>query len=397
MKKHSLSFRALWIGQIVSEFGSVAGGIVNGLLLYELTGSKEWMGALWMLYFIPSLIVQSISAPFLNYVKKEKLLKNIQLVRAFAYVCPAVGYMIDTYIGTIVGLIMLQCILGLVQPIYATLAFSLVPDICKEQELPEANSLLDGTIRLMSFVAPGITSLLLLVSPTQFLYSLSVFMFFVSYVSLAQISTIRTQKGVTWTKRLWWSEMKEGYRIFFLFPDLLRLTILSSLVQFAVGATMVLSIPFIRGELGGEAWQYAIFSGTFPLGYAIGMFALTKIQKNNQTMYIGLIGGGVSFILLYFVPSIPFAWLCELIGGIFFPLFNAQSAALFQQKAPRERLTQLSSVRLLLMRITMPLGILFALTSFLNIRLTYTVIGCIIVLPALYYFLKSNKVVYANQ
>ena len=77
MKKYSKSFKALWIGEIVSELGGAAGGIVNGLLLYELTGSKEWMGILWLIYFIPSLILQCISSPFLNYMVKERLLRNI--------------------------------------------------------------------------------------------------------------------------------------------------------------------------------------------------------------------------------------------------------------------------------------------------------------------------------
>ena len=53
MNKFSKSFKALWIGEIVSEFGGAAGGIINGLLLYELTGSREWMGVLWLVYFIP--------------------------------------------------------------------------------------------------------------------------------------------------------------------------------------------------------------------------------------------------------------------------------------------------------------------------------------------------------
>jgi MFS family permease len=395
MRNYSLSFKALWIGEIVSEFGSVAGGIINGLLLYELTGSKEWMGILWMVYFIPSLLLQCISAPFLNYVKKEQSLRNIQLIRACAYLCPVIGYTINTYVGAIIGLIILQFILGLVQPMYATLAFSLLPDVCEEQELPQANSLLDGTIRLMSFLAPGVTSLLLLISPIQFIYFFSCIMFFISYISLTRIPTLSTQKATTWTKKFWWAEMKKGYRTFFQFPDLFRLTLLSSTVQFAVGVMIVLSVPFILGELDGDAWQYAIFSGMFPVGYVIGMLLLTKVRKNNQTMYIGLIGGGLSFILLFFVPSVPLAWLCELFGGIFFPLFNAQSAALFQQKAPRDRLTQLSSVRLLFMRVTMPLGILFASASFLNIstRLTYALIGLIIVIPGMYYFLKSKRVV----
>lgn len=390
-KGYSRSFISLWIGEIVSEFGGAAGGIVNGLLLYEITGSKEWMGALWLIYFLPSLALQGISSPFLNHVIKEKMLKNIQLIRSGAYLLPLLGYLSGEDYITIIGLIILQCLLGLVQPIYASLSFSLLPDLCTEKELVQANSLLDGTLRLMSFIAPGITSLLLIFSPIYVIYIISSLMFLLSYISLLQIPQNSVEKIATWSKKFWWEELKAGYFTFFQYPHLLKLTILSSIVQFAVGATMVINVPFIRGELNGQAWEYAVFSVTFPVGYAIGMLLLTKLPKNNLLMYAGLTGGGLSFVLLYFVPTLPLAWACELIGGILFPLFNAQSAAYFQREAPRERLSQLSSIRLLFLRLTMPLGILFASVSFLgiNTRLTYLLIGTFIVLPGLYFLIKT--------
>lgn len=403
MNKFSKSFKALWIGEIVSEFGGAAGGIINGLLLYELTGSREWIGVLWLVYFIPSLILQGISAPFLNHVVKEKMLQNIQLIRAGAYILPLVGYLIGTDVGTILGLVVLQCLLGLMQPIYASLSFSLLPEICKEKELVEANALLDGTIRLMSFIAPGATSLLLLVSPIHFIYGFSSVMFLVSFLALSRIPQSSKKKVATWTKKFWWAEMKEGYRTFFKYPNLFRLTILSSTVQFAVGATMVLSIPFIRGDLNGHSWEYAIFSGSFPVGYVVGMVLLTKLPKTYQTMYLGLIGGGLSFVLLFFVNSVPIAWVCELFGGMVFPLFNAQSAAIFQREAPRDRLTQLSAVRLLFIRVTMPLGILFASSTFLDLstRQIYAIVGMLIVLPGLFHLLASfsqpNKDLLTNK
>ncbi|WGT41094.1 MFS transporter [Lysinibacillus sp. 1 U-2021] len=403
MNKFSNSFKALWIGEIVSEFGGAAGAIINGLLLYELTGSKEWMGVLWLVYFIPSLIFQGISAPFLNHVVKEKMLQNIQLIRAGAYILPLVGYLIGTDVGTILGLVVLQCLLGLMQPIYASLSFSLLPEICKEKELVEANALLDGTIRLMSFIAPGATSLLLLVSPIHFIYGFSSVLFLVSFLALSRIPQSSKKKVATWTKKFWWAEMKEGYRTFFKYPNLFRLTILSSTVQFAVGATMVLSIPFIQGDLNGHSWEYAIFSGSFPVGYAVGMVLLTKLPKTYQTMYLGLIGGGLSFVLLFFVNSVPIAWVCELFGGMVFPLFNAQSAAIFQREAPRDRLIQLSAVRLLFIRVTMPLGILFASSTFLDLstRQIYAIVGMLIVLPGLFHLLASfsqpNKDLLTNK
>lgn len=391
MKKYSKSFKSLWIGEIVSEFGGAAGAIINGLLLYELTGSREWMGILWLVYFIPSLVLQGISSPFLNHVIKEKVLKNIQLIRAGAYLLPLVGFWMGTDTGTIIGLVVLQCILGLLQPIFASLSFSLLPEICTDEELSDANGLLDGTLRLMGFLAPGVTSLLLLLVPMQWIYSISALLFFISFLALSRIPQSSKQKTAVWTKKFWWSEMKEGYRSFFSYPQLLRLTLLSSTVQFAVGATLVLSVPFIRGELGGETWEYGIFKGAFPIGYVLGMILLTKLPKNPQTMYVGLIGGGFSFLLLFFVHSVPLAWMCELMGGILFPLFNAQSAAIFQREAPRDRLAQLSAVRLFFLRVTMPLGILFASLPFLtlNIRHVYIGIGSLIILPGLYYFIVS--------
>lgn len=391
MKKYSSAFRSLWAGEVVSEFGGAAGAIVNGLLLYELTGSREWMGILWLVYFIPSLVLQGISAPFLNHVAKERVLKNIQLIRAGAYLLPLIGFIIGTDTGTIIGLVILQVTLGLLQPIFASLSFSLLPEICTEEELADANGLLDATLRLMSFLAPGSTALLLVLLPMHWLHGLSATLFFISFLALSRLPQSATQPLAAWTRKFWWSEMKEGYRSFFSYPELLRLTLLSSTVQFAVGATLVFSIPFIRGILDGEAWEYGIFKGAFPIGYVLGMLLLTKLPKSPRTMYIGLIGGGLSFLLLFFVHSVPFAWLCELLGGLLFPLFNAQSAAIFQREAPRARLAQLSAVRLLFLRVTMPLGILFASLPFLslNIRFVYIGIGAIIVLPGLYYLIAT--------
>jgi hypothetical protein len=389
MKKYSVGFKALWSGEIVSEFAGAAGGIINGLMLYEITGSREWMGAMWLVYFIPSLILQSVSAPFLNHVMKEKMLKNMQLIRAVVYLFPLLGYTISNDKAVIGGLVILQCTLGLVQPIYASLSFSLVPDLCKEEELVNANGLLDGTLRLMSFLAPGITSLLLFLIPMHYVYAISGSLFLLSYFSLARIKSQPQQKGAAWTRKFWWSEMKEGYKRFFSIPVLVRLTCLSSIVQFAVGASMVLSVPFIRSELNGQQWEYAIFAGSFPVGYAIGTLLLRKIPRTSVLMYSGLIGGGLSFSLLFLVDSIQLAWLCEVFGGIMFPLFNAQSAAIFQRFAPRDRLSQLSSVRLFFLRITMPLGILFASASMLEIRNIYLIVGGCIIIPGAYYMFKS--------
>ncbi|WP_433750380.1 MFS transporter [Falsibacillus pallidus] len=392
MIKVSHGFKLLWLGEVVSEFGGAAGGIINGLLLFEWTGSKEWMGAIWLIYFIPSLVLQGVSAPFLNQVRKVRLMRRVQVIRAMAYLLPLIGTLIHTKSTVIAGLFILQCVLGLLQPIYASLAFSLLPSLCKEEELKRSNAILDGTLRLMSFLAPGIISLLLIIFPMHLLYFLSFCMFLLSYLSLKKLPDSEPQYTSVWSKKFWWTEMKRGYHTFFQYPILLKLTLLSSVVQFAVGAALVVNIPFIKKELHGANWTYGIFSGAFPIGYAIGTLILSRSKVGSKAMYAGLAGGGASFLLLVIVPSVPFAWMTELFGGICFPLFNAQSSALFQKLAPEERLSQLSSIRLLFIRVGMPLGILFA-TVCSSIgspeRMIYGIIGLIILIPALYSYFQS--------
>ncbi|MDM5337485.1 MFS transporter [Fictibacillus enclensis] len=393
MRRYSRSFYALWTGEMISEFGGAAGGIINGLLLFESTGSKEWMGALWLVYFIPSLVLQGISAPYLNQVNKGKALKIIQLVRMGGYLLPLAGWLFQSHTSMIAGLVILQCSLGLLQPVYASLSFSILPELCEERELAEANGLLDGTMRIMSFLAPGAVSLLLLAFPLPVLYALSSALFFLSFFALSAIQSQSITKAAIWTKKFWWSEMKAGYHSFFQQPQLLKLTLLSSSVQFPVGASLVLSVPFIRGELGGERWEYAVFSGAFPVGYAIGSLLLSRLPKNPVVMYTGLAGGGLSFLLLFLVDHVWLAWGCELFGGLVFPLFNAQSSALFQQEAKRDRLAQLSAVRLLMMRAAMPLGILFASTGYLHLttRQSFAVAGTVIFIPGLYFLFTSIR------
>lgn len=391
IRKQSKAFKALWMGEIVSELGGAAGGIINGLLLYELTGSKQWMALLWIVYFIPSLMFQLISSPLLNNVAKEQVLCHIQLLRALTYMLPFCCFLFDSTKWLIGSLILLQCVLGLLLPIYASLSFAILPVICEQEKLIEANGLLDGTLRLMSFLAPGTVALLLIAIPLPFLYIASAILFLLSYSALLKLPSSTSQAKKRWSMSSWWRELKEGFQTFFQIRRLVHLTILSSSVQFAVGATLVLSVPFIRGELQGDTWQYAFFTSAFPIGYVLGTLLLSQIPKNTVTMYIGVIGGGLSFMLLTFVPSISLAIMCEIFGGLIFPLFNAQNAALFQRYAPAERLPQLSAVRLLLFRITMPIGIGFASLNILSLRQMYFFVGCSIICTAFYILTQQIK------
>lgn len=199
---HTRSFKILWLGNLISEFGGSIGGIINGLLLYELTGSKEWMATMWLCYFLPSLFIQSLSVPFLNNINKEKMLFVIQLFRSAVYLLPLLGSIVGINNITIVVLVILQCTIGILQPIYASISFALIPIYCEDNKLVSANSSLDATIRLMSFIAPGIASFFLLVFPLHFLYLLTTLLFLLSAFTIHQLPSTTTRSSVNKNKKV---------------------------------------------------------------------------------------------------------------------------------------------------------------------------------------------------
>ncbi|MET3319485.1 UNVERIFIED_ORG: MFS family permease [Peribacillus simplex] len=69
MNQHILknrSFLFIWIGNVISELGAAFGTFCNSILIYQLTGSTMALGSMWILYFVPSLLLQLFIGPFID-------------------------------------------------------------------------------------------------------------------------------------------------------------------------------------------------------------------------------------------------------------------------------------------------------------------------------------------
>ncbi|ENQ3106269.1 MFS transporter [Bacillus cereus] len=379
------SFLCLWLGETISEFGGAIGALCNSLLLYELTGSKSAMGTLWLTYFIPSLIFQLFIGPFIDRISRKYIMLWSQILRGMVFFIPVL-LMVSGHIE-IWSLFVIQIVLGILQPLYVPAASALLPTIVEHNKLTQANAWLDGTVRTMSFLAPTLGGLIIAYIGTSSTYILVGVLFLISASSLAYLhepSVTHNNKKTTWLKQI-----VSGYQYFFKHRPLIWLGFFTSLVQFSVGVTMVINVPYIIEELNGTSFSYGIFMGSFPFGYVIGSFLVSKWRNTWPQRYImlsGLFMGGVSFFLLGFVTSFPLAVLCEILGGICFPFFNIHQTSLLQKIVPSHLMGQIFSVRLFLIRATMPLGILFAgqIVEISGIRFLYIAIGSLIIIPALF-------------
>lgn len=146
------SFLSIWIGNGISELGGAFGTFCNSILIYQLTGSTLALGSMWLLYFIPSLVLQLFIGPFIDRWSRKWILIFSQMARGFVFLVPLFALWTDSLLPWHVYFV--QIIIGLITPLYVPANQAITPSIVAKGQLETANAYLEGTARLMTFTAP---------------------------------------------------------------------------------------------------------------------------------------------------------------------------------------------------------------------------------------------------
>lgn len=376
------SFLSVWVGNGVSELGGAFGTFCNSILIYQLTGSTLALSSMWLLYFGPSLILQLFIGPFIDRWSRKWTMIIAQWSRALIFLVPLVALGSNTLDPWHIYVV--QIVVGLITPLYVPANQAILPTLVAKDHLKQGNAWVDGTVRLMTFLAPisgGIVVEYVGVLPTLILVSS---LLFSSGLTLLPIQEERRKRSIRTT---WASEFKEGLSTFLTHKIILWLGIFLAFVQFGVGVTMVTTLPYITKELGGSYTSYGYFMAGFPIGYIIGTLMISYLPKmRRRTEMLGaLFVGGCTFLALYVNKSISIGVSTEVIGGIAMAIFSVQNITIVQQVVPNHVMGKVTSVRLFIMRVAMPLGVLVGgwLSEMWGVRPMYLLIGSVICIVSL--------------
>lgn len=371
------SFLFMWIGSAISELGGAFGTFCNSILIYQLTGSKLALSSMWLLYFIPSLILQLVAGPFIDRWSRKWIMIVSQWTRGFVFLLPLMMLITDNMQPYYIFIV--QIIVGLITPFYVPANQAILPTVVPKEQLQEANAYVDGTVRLMMFFAPVLGGMMIELAGVPFTLSLVCTFLFVSGSLLLFIKENRVIETI---RKSWLQQFMEGWAYFFKQPIIVWLGFFLAFVQFGVGVTMVTNLPYVQDELGASYAAYGYFMAGFPLGYVMGSIIIGKIQyESRRTIMLGaLVIGGLTYISLGLNENIYIAIFIEIIAGISLVFFNVHSMTIHQQIVPNELMGKIFSVRLFIIRSSMPLGILLGgiYSELFGVRALYLIIGIII-------------------
>ncbi|MFC0189500.1 MFS transporter [Fictibacillus aquaticus] len=380
MKKNVLTdrgFVSLWLGTAISELAGAFGTFCNSILIYDMTGSKIALGSMWLLYFLPSIILQLVSGPFIDKWSRKKIMIFSQWTRAVIFLL----LLLTVVSGNIESwhVYAVQIVIGLLAPFYVPASQAITPTIVSKEQLSTANAYLDGTSRLMMFLAPvsgGIVIEYIGIKLTLLCIVVSL------TISGSILLWINEQRIVKEIRSTWLEQFTEGISYFFKERRIVWLGIFLGFVQFGVGVTMVINLPYIIDVLHGNYDDYGIFMAGFPLGYVIGSLVVSKFKYKSRRMIMlgALVIGGLTYVSLGVTDSLYVAILVEIVAGIAMAFFNVHNTTINQQTVPQHLMGKVFSVRLVIIRGVMPLGVLVGgvVSELWGIRPLFILIGALI-------------------
>ncbi|MED3352230.1 MFS transporter, partial [Bacillus thuringiensis] len=224
------SFFFMWIGSAISELGGAFGTLCNSILVYELTGSEMALSSMWLLYFIPSLILQLISGPFIDKWSRKWIMIFSQWMRASVFLLPLV--MLLTNSIEVWHVYVVQIIIGLITPLYTPASQAITPSIVGKEQLQDANAYIDGMTRFMMFLGPVLAGVVIHLIGTELTLSFVCICLFVSGALLLNIKEKRTKQPI---RKTWLEQFLRGFTYFFTKPVIVWLGIFLTFVQFGVG------------------------------------------------------------------------------------------------------------------------------------------------------------------
>ncbi len=267
----NLTYRHLFLAQVLSLLGTGLATVALGLLAYELAGADAGavLGTALAIKMIAYVGIAPVAGAFVHLVPRRSLLVTLDLLRAGVAVClPFVTEIWQVYLL----IFLLQAGSAAFTPTFQ----ATIPDILPEEaEYTKALSLSRLAYDLEALASPAIAAALLGVIGFHWLFGLNALGFLASAVLVLSV-VLPSPKPPT-TSEGAWGRTTRGARIYLATPRLRGLLALNLAAAAAGAMVIVNTVVLVRAGFGlGErevAWTLAAYG----LGSMVAALALPRL------------------------------------------------------------------------------------------------------------------------
>ncbi len=294
--RRSNSFRLLFVATLGSGLGTWMATIALTADLTARTGSPWWVSLLFVVTFLPSVVVGLTAGPLVDRLSRKRLIVSADLVRLGVFVALV-------FVHSPAEIIVLAAIAGTANSFFRPAVLAGVPNLIDEEELSHGTSLLQASDWFAAAVGPVLGGLIVGAGGADDVYWINAATFLFSAALLLRIPArlLQSEQAIT---RGHWRDIVDGLKAFRSSPPLVVVLVAFGLAMFAGGLNNVAEIFLAERALHRGAFGYGLLWTATGIGLVIGSLISSSLLERRQLRLVyplvflpwavGLLGAGVA-------------------------------------------------------------------------------------------------------
>lgn len=314
-------------------------------LTIDVLKQPALLGIIMTAVSLPRVVMMIFGGVFADRFQKSRLLFLTNLGQGVLMVAVVALHLADAY--SVFALIMISIVFGLLDGMSYPALSSLIPSLVKQEELQRANSLFQGTLELMFVFGPFLAGALLTWGGFGLSFGTAAVLIFIAAI-LIMPRLIRDSIPLARAMSLGHVifDLKEGIRYVSSTPILRSGTLSIAIVNLFVMGPLIMSIPILVGERGGNAFDLSLIEG----GLAVGTFAasflvlLFRSVRRGRFVFRVLFLTIGAFFLYTQAQSITLLALAAAASGFMLMLVYLPTVTLMQEHSDHDKIGRVMSI-----------------------------------------------------
>jgi MFS family permease len=305
------TYRLLFFATLGSGVGTYATTIALTSDIDRRTGSTWWVSALFVVTFVPSIVVGITAGPLVDRLSRKLLIVTSDVARLAVFAAVP-------FVDSATGILVLAAIAGIANSFFRPAVLAGVPNLVSEDDLAPGMSLLQATDWLAASVGPVVGGTIVSLSGPNLVYFINAATFLLSALLLVQIPArlLQSEQGIT---RGHWRDLREGMSLIGRSAALRTVLFGFGLAMLTGGLINVAEIFLATRSLGSGAFGYGLLWSATGVGLVVGSVLAGVLLEGRDELdvyplafipwAVGLFGAAVA-------PDIWVATLAMVLAGI---------------------------------------------------------------------------------
>ncbi len=284
-------FLLLWIGQSTSLLGDQFHFIAMSWLVLKMTGDPLALGGVLAVGGIPRAVFTLIGGAITDRISPRRVMLISDVIRLFISALLAAQVLTGTL--QIWMIYVYSFVVGVVSGAFEPAAMSITPHLVPSEDLQAGNSVMQGSMSLISFVGPAAAGVMIAAfrdvkMGVALAMAFDAFTFIVSVVTLwimktgGELIASAQKSGAVGVLE----SIREGIVFMFKDPALRAMFILIAVANFAFGGPILVGVPYLANTRFPEgAAAYGLIISGYAGGNLLGIILSGVLPKLSQRLF----------------------------------------------------------------------------------------------------------------